>query len=68
MTFAQFYIGLIFYTATGAWRVTDKGTRTVVAVHLENIPEGEQLTGPPYYYSEEVFDEYDFEACFLKKG
>lgn len=65
MTHEQFFVGLIFYTATGAWQVTDKGGRTVIAVHIEELQENETLGSPPYCYDEEVFDEYDFGGCSL---
>ncbi len=34
MNHKEFSIGLEFYTATGKWRCTDVGTRTIVAIHL----------------------------------
>lgn len=34
MKFSDFKLGKSFWTATGEWRVTDIGTRTVVAIPL----------------------------------
>lgn len=34
MEHKDFHIGLEFWTATGAWRCTDVGNRTVVAIKL----------------------------------
>lgn len=35
MKHREFSIGMTFFTATGAWRCTDIGTRVVVALSLE---------------------------------
>ncbi|RYY15629.1 MAG: hypothetical protein EON55_05980 [Alphaproteobacteria bacterium] len=35
MNHEDFRIGLEFYTATGRWRCTDIGTRTVLAISLD---------------------------------
>ena len=35
MKHSDFHIGTEFYTATGKWRCTDVGTRTIVAISLE---------------------------------
>jgi hypothetical protein len=53
----DFYIGREFWTATGRWRCTDVGTRTICAIKLEGDPEN--WIGPPYAAAEFVFDEYD---------
>ncbi len=50
-----FYIGREFWTATGRWRCTDVGTRTICAINLEGDPENG--IGPPYAAAEFVFDE-----------
>ena len=66
MVFADFHIGCVFFTATGAWQVTDVGTRVVVAIRLEDCPDG-VAHGPPYSVQELVFDEYDFSGCTLDR-
>jgi hypothetical protein len=47
------------------WRVTDVGTRTLLAVCISG-PQVEAnpswLNGPPYGVAEEVWDEYSFGA------
>jgi hypothetical protein len=56
----DFTIGMEFATAAGKWRVTDVGTRTIVAIKVD--PQGERdgwLDGPPYAVAEVVFDEDD---------
>jgi hypothetical protein len=79
MEHPDFKIGTLFRTATGLWRCTDVGTRTIAAIHLENVEvngtsgrrtlnhdEAEAqgwFRGPPYIVVEEVFDEYDLEGC-----
>ena len=35
MKHSEFHIGLEFFTDTGKWRCTDKGTRVIVAISLE---------------------------------
>jgi hypothetical protein len=62
MTYDDFSIGTEFYTDTGRWRCTDKGTRVIVAIHLDKDDES-WYNGPPYAVTEHVFDEYDFAAC-----
>jgi len=51
---SQFRIGSVFYTASGAWIVTDVGTRVVVAVEKETFDAWSG--GPPYGFVERVFD------------
>lgn len=58
----DFYIGREFWTATGRWRCTDMGTRTICAIKLEGDPAN--WTGPPYSVAEGVFDEYDFGGTY----
>jgi antitoxin ParD1/3/4 len=62
MKHADFRIGMEFLTATGRWRVTDVGTRTVIAIKLDQT-DPRNYNGPPYSIVEEVFDEYDFDGC-----
>jgi hypothetical protein len=65
MRHADFRIGLEFMTATGRWRCTDVGTRTVIAIKLDRPDDPSWYNGPPYAVCETVFDEYDLEACWL---
>lgn len=72
MKHQDFKEGMIFFTATGAWKVTDIGRRTVIAIKLDHVPDG-KIAGPPYWVAEQVFDEDDFKGCFeeqhpLRKG
>jgi hypothetical protein len=60
----DFQIGLEFYTASGKWRCTDIGTRTIVAIKLDQ-DNPKNYFGPPYSIVEHVFDEYDIEGCSL---
>ena len=59
---SDFYIGFEFWTATGRWRCTDVGTRTIAAIKLDE-PDPSLYNGPPYKIVEHVFDEYDFDGC-----
>ncbi len=59
-------VGTEFFTETGKWRCTDKGTRVVVAIKLEHDDES-WYNGPPYAVAETVFDEYDREAVALTR-
>ena len=84
MRHSDFRIGTEFFTGAGKWRCTDVGTRVIVAVSLEPRKEfrrksagGGQLTvssdpadlaGPPYGVEEVVFDEYDFDGCYLTES
>jgi hypothetical protein len=62
MEHADFRIGMEFLTAAGRWRVTDIGTRTVIAIKLDQtVPL--KYNGPPYSIVESVFDESDFGDC-----
>ncbi|WP_082913596.1 hypothetical protein [Caballeronia udeis] len=67
-TFAHsdFRIGTEFYTEAGLWRCTDIGTRTIVAVKVENgYPSPEHH--PPFSDAVEmVFDEYDFDGLYRR--
>ena len=62
MEHADFQIGMEFMTATGRWRVTDLGSRTVIAIRL-NQTDPRNYSGPPYSIAESVFDENDFGGC-----
>lgn len=63
MRHADFKIGREFLTSTGRWRVTDVGTRTVIAIKLDRDDDPSWYHGPPYAVAEFVFDEDDFESC-----
>jgi hypothetical protein len=41
------------------WRVTDVGTRTIVAICLDKGEDTSWYNGPPYAVAETVFDEDD---------
>lgn len=56
-------IGSEFRTPTGTWRVTDIGTRTVIAIRIDRAKDESLLIGPPYPVLEFVFDEYDLPGC-----
>ena len=62
MEHSQFEIDKCFFTATGKWKCTDKGTRVIVAIKLDELDES-LYKGPPYAIVEYVFDEYDFGGC-----
>jgi hypothetical protein len=66
MKHSDFKIGMDFFTASGPWRVTDVGTRTIIAIKLDQKDE-RNYNGPPYSIVETVFDEYDFEGCYIKQ-
>jgi len=70
-------IGDEFRTAAGRWRITDIGSRVIVAIRIDEVKvggtsaktlTGEQadkagwLDGPPYGVAEIVFDEDDQQA------
>jgi hypothetical protein len=65
MKHSDFEIGLEFYTASGKWRCTDLGSRTVIAIKLDHPDDISWSNGPPYAVAESVFDEYDLEGCAL---
>lgn len=70
MEYAQFKIGESFKTATGTWRCTDIGTRTIAAIHIAHedgrpvYEDPSWFNGPLYAVAEEVFDAYDFGGCY----
>lgn len=59
MNHTEFKIGIDFTCADRTWRVTDIGTRTIVAIPVR---EG-WMNGPPYAVHEFVFDENDQPTC-----
>jgi hypothetical protein len=60
---SDFRIGCEFLTASGRWRCTDIGKRTIAAIRLNHDDDPSWYNGPPYAVAETVFDEYDFESC-----
>ncbi len=58
-------IGTEFSTATGRWRCTDLGGRTVIAIRLDRQDDTSWYHGPPYAVAETVFDEDDFDGCWV---
>lgn len=66
MNHNAFLIGHSFFTATGTWRCTDVGTRTIAAIRIAGagVPEDSSwFDGPPYAVAEIVFDENDQMGC-----
>jgi hypothetical protein len=57
-------IGSHFQVADREFRVTDLGTRTIIAVRITEKEKADPswLNGPPYAIAELVFDEDDFEV------
>jgi hypothetical protein len=60
---SDFKIGIEFLTATGRWRCTDVGTRTIAAIRLDLDHDPAWYNGPPYAVVEHVFDEYGIKDC-----
>jgi hypothetical protein len=63
MKFADFKIGIEFMTASGRWRCTDVGSRTIAAIRLDLDHDPRWYDGPPYAVLEHVFDEEGIEDC-----
>ena len=63
MEHRDFSIGCEFLTESGRWRCTDVGTRTIIAIKIENEQPDWYYNGPPYGVVENVFDEFDIEGC-----
>ena len=60
-------IGNVFVCGEKRWRVTDIGTRVVVAIYLDPEQTEDWFHGPPFGIAEMVFDEYDLAVCELEK-
>ena len=58
----EFHLGLEFYLSGHKWRCTDVGTRTIVAIKLDQ-EDASWYHGPPYAVAEFVLDENDLSAC-----
>lgn len=59
MKHSEFTMGMEFINADRRWKVTDIGSRTIIAIP---ITEG-WMNGPPYAIGEAVFDENDQLGC-----
>ena len=67
MRHSDFTMGLEFWLGPRRMRVTDIGTRVIVAIQA-NIFDDEQFDpGPPYASMEYVLDEHDQIACTLER-
>lgn len=65
----DFKIGDTFNTATGKWRVTDIGSRVIIAININYIPYDKSwYSGPTYTVAEIVFDEDDLEGLTKDEG
>ena len=63
MKHEDFAIGAEFKTASGVWRCTDIGIRTIIAIKISDREDSSWFHGPPYAVCEMVFDEDDREGC-----
>lgn len=65
MKISDFEIGKPFYGSAGfKWLCTDKGTRVITAIMLDYDKDESWFKGPPYSLEEQVFDEYEMQACY----
>jgi hypothetical protein len=67
MKHSEFVIGLEFWMSGARWRCTDVGTRTVIAIKLDQGDDTSWYNGPPYAVEECAIDEYDLPACSLEQ-
>lgn len=65
MEHGDFAIGEEFMTASGTWRCTDIGTRTIIAIKVSDRDDPSWFNGPPYAVVEVVFDENDLGGCWV---
>jgi hypothetical protein len=64
MKHSDFVIGQDFLCGGKRWQCTDRGSRTIVAICLEDHADDPSwYKGPPYALVERVFDEYDMPGC-----
>jgi hypothetical protein len=73
MTLDQFQIGQAFFILTkngyAEWMCTDKGTRTIAAVCIEDHKDDPSwFTGPPYAVKEYVIDEDTMNVCEMSNA
>jgi hypothetical protein len=64
---SDFTVGCEFRSASGWWRCTDIGTRTIAAIRLDLDHDPSWYNGPPYPVVEHVFDEDGIEGCELSR-
>lgn len=65
MQLDDFEIGKEFYGLAGfVWKCTDKGTRTITAIMLDDRKDPSWYQGPPYIVDEVIFDENDMQKCY----
>ncbi|MCZ6873480.1 MAG: hypothetical protein O7G88_08105 [bacterium] len=64
MQHRDFTLGMEFLCSGKRWRCTDIGTRTVIAICLDDHPgDPSWYHGPPYAVAESVFNEDDLPTC-----
>jgi hypothetical protein len=64
MKHGDFKIGQEFTMGnTVRWRVTDIGSRVIIAIKLSKGHDQSWYNGPPYAIAEHVIDEYSLPAC-----
>ena len=64
MQFDDFKIGDEFLCGEKHWKYTDKGTRVIVAICIDDYDDQSWFNGPPFAVSETVFDEHDVKGCY----
>lgn len=68
MKLEDFQIGKTFYGLAGfLWLCTDKGTRTVSAIRIDEKLDPLWYAGPPYMVEEVVFNEDDIKSCYTSE-
>ena len=74
MKHEDFKMLMEFWMSGNKWRVTDIGTRTIIAIKLDDvnsrIDRGDDpswYNGPPYAVVEHVIDECDQPACAINR-
>jgi hypothetical protein len=67
MLHEEFKIGLVFWMGETKWRVTDIGTRTIVAIKLNHEDDPSWCNAPPYAVCEQVIDELDQRDCTINR-
>jgi len=61
MKHSDFEIGKTFWTGSGEWLCTDKGTRVITAVRADDT---DNPPGTKVFVGEHVFNEYDMGGCY----
>ena len=67
MELKDFNIDDEFFTGSGKWRVTDIGSRTLIAIKLDHEDDPSWYNGPPYAVAECVFDEFDIRGIAIEE-